>query len=105
MSTSESTLAVSMGDPAGIGPEIIVKAWAQEPAAMAHCCVAGDLAVMQRAVQICQSRLPAPMANRVPQAVAVTTWQNARSLGANCIPVLQACEPASALPALRIPPL
>ena len=53
MSTSEQpVLAVSMGDPAGIGPEIIVKAWAQDPAAMAHCCVAGDLAVLQRAVQI-----------------------------------------------------
>ena len=100
MSTSEQpVLAVSMGDPAGIGPEIIVKAWAQDPAAMAHCCVAGDLAVLQRAVQICQSQLPEPMANRLPQAAAVATWQNARSLGANCIPVLQACEPASTLPA------
>lgn len=44
-------IAVTMGDAAGIGPEIIAKAFAQEPALMRNCFVAGDLAVMQRACE------------------------------------------------------
>ena len=48
------TIALSMGDPAGIGPEIILKAWLQDPATMRHCCIAGDIATMQRAHAICR---------------------------------------------------
>ena len=38
-----------MGDPSGIGPEIIVKAFTQEPELTQNCFVVGDLAAMQRA--------------------------------------------------------
>ena len=38
-----------MGDPSGIGPEIIVKAFMQEPELTQNCFVVGDLAAMQRA--------------------------------------------------------
>ncbi|MDO4769519.1 MAG: 4-hydroxythreonine-4-phosphate dehydrogenase PdxA [Brachymonas sp.] len=93
-------LALSMGDPAGIGPEIIIKAWLDDPETMGHCCVAGDLAVMQRAASICQQQLPASMAAYIPQPVAAATWQSGHSLGGNRLPVLQACEPVQTLPAL-----
>lgn len=42
-------IAITMGDPAGIGPEIIVKAFTQAPDVMSNCFVAGDVAAMQRA--------------------------------------------------------
>jgi 4-hydroxythreonine-4-phosphate dehydrogenase len=42
-------IAITMGDPAGIGPEIIVKAFANSPELLANCFVVGDVAVLQRA--------------------------------------------------------
>ena len=97
---TQDLLAISMGDPAGIGPEIIVKSWMDDPDTMAHCCVAADLAVMRRAVQICATRLPESLAARVPRLVSVSEWTPAWQLGANCIPVLQACEAKHPLPVL-----
>ena len=40
-------IALTMGDPAGIGPEIILKAFANHAALMQGCCVVGNLALMQ----------------------------------------------------------
>jgi len=50
MMRAASTLpiAVTMGDPAGIGPEIILKAFAQQPVDMHGCCVVGNVSVMRR---------------------------------------------------------
>ena len=42
-------IAITMGDPSGIGPEIIVKAFMQEPELAKNCFVVGDVAVMRRA--------------------------------------------------------
>ena len=42
-------MAVTLGDAAGIGPEIIVKAFRDAPEKMLGCVVIGDVAVMQRA--------------------------------------------------------
>ena len=42
-------IAITMGDPAGIGPEIIVKAFMQEPELTQNCFVVGDVATLQRA--------------------------------------------------------
>ncbi|MDO5654426.1 MAG: 4-hydroxythreonine-4-phosphate dehydrogenase PdxA, partial [Brachymonas sp.] len=96
--TPTPVLALTMGDPAGIGPEIIAKAWAEDPHTMAHCCVVGDRAVMQRAVQLCRERLPQPLANRVPEPVAVAAWQSAHQYSGKQIPVLQSCEAITPLP-------
>lgn len=43
-------MAITMGDPAGIGPEIIVKAWRQAPELLRGCCVVGDEKVMRLAL-------------------------------------------------------
>jgi 4-hydroxythreonine-4-phosphate dehydrogenase len=43
-------LAITPGDPAGIGPEIVAKAFRDAPALLAGCLVVGDAAVMRRAV-------------------------------------------------------
>jgi len=42
-------LAISMGDPAGIGPEIVLRWWQQEAQRHAPVWVAGDLRALQRA--------------------------------------------------------
>lgn len=53
---SSLPLAITMGDAAGIGPEIIVKAFAEQPELTQHCVVVGDEAVMQRAYQLLQDK-------------------------------------------------
>mgnify|MGYP000134323754 CR=1 FL=1 len=52
------TIAVTMGDAAGIGPEIIAKLFRDQPAEMAGCVVAGDMAAMQRAARCIGGLLP-----------------------------------------------
>lgn len=58
-------MVITMGDPAGIGPEIIVKAFSKQPQAFANCVVAGDAATLQRA------RVMVSGARHVPQPLAV----------------------------------
>lgn len=48
-SLATKPLAVTMGDPCGIGPEIIVKAFMQSAQAASHAFVVGDVEVMRRA--------------------------------------------------------
>ena len=45
-------LAITMGDPAGIGPEIIAKAFRDSPAELAGCVMVGDVATLRRAAQL-----------------------------------------------------
>jgi 4-hydroxythreonine-4-phosphate dehydrogenase len=45
-------LAVTQGDPAGIGPEIIVKSFLASPREWANCLVVGQVDVIRRAVRI-----------------------------------------------------
>ena len=76
------TLLVTMGDAAGIGPEIIAKAWRDHPADMQGCVVVGDVPTMRRAAAI--------VANPLALPVASLETSNA-SLPPNCIGVLQRC--------------
>lgn len=51
-------IAITMGDPAGVGPEIILQALANPE--LRNCCtplVVGDLRAMQRALKVCNSSL------------------------------------------------
>ena len=50
-------IAITMGDPSGIGPEIIVKAFTQEPELMKSCFVVGDIATLQRAAKFVNSAI------------------------------------------------
>src|SRR5437868_1139264 len=52
-SAERPILAVTMGDPAGVGPEVVVRAWASE--AVHACCrpvVLGRPEILQRAVEL-----------------------------------------------------
>ena len=92
-------IAITLGDAAGIGPEIIVKAFRDEPEQMQGCVVVGDLAVMQRAVLLlaqCELHEPQMHVQLVPSLADVT-----HVVAPLTIPVLQVTPPlvAGQLPA------
>ena len=80
-------IAITMGDAAGIGPEIIAKAFAQEPALMRNCFVAGDLAVMQRACELIDKENSSPW-----NAARISQPQEVLARNEKVIPVLQVGE-------------
>ena len=77
-------LAITMGDAAGIGPEIIAKAYRDDAAALQGCFVVGDVATLRRAAHVVasQGRLPLPVA-------CITQAIDALQTPPHCIPVLQ----------------
>jgi 4-hydroxythreonine-4-phosphate dehydrogenase len=87
-------IAITLGDAAGIGPEIIVKAFRDAPEQMQGCVVVGDLAVMQRAaLLLAQCELPPPPM----QIQQVHDIREAANITTPCtIPLLQITPPLSA---------
>jgi 4-hydroxythreonine-4-phosphate dehydrogenase len=83
-----------MGDAAGIGPEIIVRAFCDAPAEMAACIVVGDVATLRRAAALVASSRGAPA---LPVA-QLDELGAASSVPPNCIGVLQKCELTAAVP-------
>ena len=87
--TSQATadlkpLAITMGDAAGIGPEIIAKAYRDDPAVLQGCFVVGDVATLRRASQTVAPPgcLPLPVA-------CIMQVTDALQVPRHCIPVLQ----------------
>ena len=81
-------IAITLGDPAGIGPEIIAKAFRDSPELTRACFVAGDVAALRRATQQISSGEPV-----LPVAVLATP-EDARDVPPRCLPVLQVVAPA-----------
>ncbi|RYF80548.1 MAG: 4-hydroxythreonine-4-phosphate dehydrogenase PdxA [Comamonadaceae bacterium] len=88
---SQRAIALTQGDPAGIGPEILVKAFRDEPALLRGCFVAGDVAVMRRAVQALASDGAPPL-----PVVHLDQAAQVHALPPRCVPVLQAVDAAAA---------
>ncbi|MEI7515266.1 MAG: 4-hydroxythreonine-4-phosphate dehydrogenase PdxA [Betaproteobacteria bacterium] len=85
---SAKPIAITLGDAAGIGPEIIAKAFVSEPALLRNCFVAGDVATMRRALSLVSS------ADAVPWPVAhITHPEQACALPPRCLAVLQVGAP------------
>ena len=78
-------LLITMGDAAGIGPEIIAKAFRDTPQDMQGCVVVGDVATLRRAAAL----VAAPLALPVLQLESLA---GIMSIPPNCIAVLQKCE-------------
>jgi 4-hydroxythreonine-4-phosphate dehydrogenase len=56
-------IAITLGDPAGVGPEIIAKAFRDAPDVTEGCFVVGDVGVVRRALQVVSGGgLPLPVA-------------------------------------------
>jgi 4-hydroxythreonine-4-phosphate dehydrogenase len=72
-------IAITPGDPAGIGPEIVAKAFRDAPSVMAGCFVVGDLAMMRRAAQSVGGMLAVAQLADSAQALAAPV---------RCLPVL-----------------
>jgi 4-hydroxythreonine-4-phosphate dehydrogenase len=76
-------IAITLGDPAGIGPEIIAKAFRDAPDDTRGCFVAGDVATLRRAIQIISAdQLALPVA-------LIESPAEALNLPPRCLPVLQ----------------
>jgi 4-hydroxythreonine-4-phosphate dehydrogenase len=77
-------VAITMGDAAGIGPEILAKAFRDAPDVTRGCFVAGDLAAMRRAAQAIRGgqgvELPIALIDSAQEALAAPP---------RCVPVLQ----------------
>ena len=80
-------IAITMGDPAGIGPEIVVKAFRDAPDITRDCFVAGDAETMRHASRM----LAAPGRLAMPVAV-LQTVDDMQFVPPNCVPVLQVIE-------------
>lgn len=90
-------LAITMGDAAGIGPEIIAKAYRAQPQWMQGSFVAGDVEALRRAAQMVvpAGGLPLPVA-------VITAPEQALDVPPHCIPVLQIGEPLPPVPLGRV---
>ena len=88
---SAKPLAITMGDAAGIGPEIIAKAYAAQAAQMKGSFVAGDVRAMRRASALVAQGLPWPV-------VQISDPQEALQVPPRCIPVLQVGAPIQPVP-------
>ena len=76
-------IAITLGDPAGIGPEIIAKAFRDAPDVTQGCFVVGDVATLRRAVHLVRAaQIPLPVA-------LIEAPVEALSTPPRCLPVLQ----------------
>lgn len=91
-------IAITMGDPAGIGPEIVAMAFRDAPQLARGCFVAGDVDCMRRgAAWAANGRIALPVA-------VIAQPAEASDVPPNCIPVLQTNAPMPAPPIGRISP-
>jgi 4-hydroxythreonine-4-phosphate dehydrogenase len=89
-------IAVTLGDPAGIGPEIIAKAFRDAPDITQGCFVVGDVATMRRAIQFVNAgRIPLPV-------VLIEAPAEAMNTPPCCLPVLQTGALAAPVPMGRL---
>jgi 4-hydroxythreonine-4-phosphate dehydrogenase len=80
-------IALTIGDPAGIGPEIIAKAFRAAPDLLQGCFVVGDVATLRRAI-----RWVSP--GQIPLAVVrIESPEEALVVPPACLPVVQVGSP------------
>jgi 4-hydroxythreonine-4-phosphate dehydrogenase len=89
---SLAPIAITQGDPAGIGGEIIAKAFRDAPQHTAGCFVAGDLAHLRRACAVVAGPGEVPL----PVAVIERPAQ-VHDVPPRCIPLLPCVQPTDAL--------
>ncbi|WP_322993089.1 4-hydroxythreonine-4-phosphate dehydrogenase PdxA [Limnohabitans sp.] len=84
-------IAITPGDPCGIGPEIVARAWCQAPELTQGCFVAGDVGLMRRAMALVQTVSAYPVCE-------IETPADALRVPPRCLPVLQVVPVAPVLP-------
>ncbi|HSU24037.1 MAG TPA: 4-hydroxythreonine-4-phosphate dehydrogenase PdxA [Variovorax sp.] len=81
-------IAITLGDPAGIGPEIIAKAFRDAPALTRGCFVAGDVATVRAA-----TRMLAVAGRPALPVVVLDSADEVDGAPPDCVPVLQVVAP------------
>jgi len=81
-------IAITLGDAAGIGPEIIAKAFVSHSPEMRDCFVAGDVEAMRSAI-----RLVTPSQGLVWPVVQIKEIDEVFKLPPRCVPVMQVGAP------------
>lgn len=84
-------IAITPGDPCGVGPEIIARAWCTVPELTRGCFVAGDVGLMRRAMALVQPTVRYPVCE-------IETPAHALQVPPRCLPVLQVVPVAPELP-------
>ena len=84
-------VAITPGDPCGIGPEIVARAFCLAPDSTQGCFVAGDVGLMGRAMALVQSTPAFPVCEIESPAEAL-------QVPPRCLPVLQVVPVAPVLP-------
>jgi 4-hydroxythreonine-4-phosphate dehydrogenase len=84
-------IAITPGDPCGIGPEIVARAWCQAPELTQGCFVAGDVGLMRRAMALVQTVPAFPVCQ-------IESPADALEVPPRCLPVLQVVPIAPVLP-------
>jgi 4-hydroxythreonine-4-phosphate dehydrogenase len=97
MTKAVKPMLITQGDAAGIGPEIIAKAYRDAPESMQACVVVGDHAVMQRAVDVLAQAQPT--APRLSLLSVSDLHDVPQTMSPFTIPVLQVTQPLQDLPA------
>ena len=79
-------IALTMGDPAGIGPEIVVKTFLQGGTLTQACFVVGDTEIVRDAARIVAA------GGIVPAIAVIESPEEAKHVPPGCVPVLQAAQ-------------
>jgi 4-hydroxythreonine-4-phosphate dehydrogenase len=89
-------LVLSMGDPAGVGPEIILRAVSERPELLKQLVVAGDMQTLRRAAY-CRTASPgqASSALMLAEISSLSDWS---LVPPGCLAVVQACTPTGLVP-------
>lgn len=83
-------VVLTMGDPAGIGPEIIAQAFRERPSLMQQVVVAGDMETMRRAMQCVE--LATAQTQPIPVLAELSALEHFSEVPPGCMGVLQACS-------------
>ena len=89
MLADKKPIAITIGDAAGIGPEIIVKAFCQAPEQFHNCIVVGDKAAMHRAWQVVAAKsrpMSEPMPTNMPMQEGLSIQQVGNPLALEQLP-------------------
>jgi 4-hydroxythreonine-4-phosphate dehydrogenase len=88
-------IAITPGDPCGIGPEIIARTWRERPDWTQGCFVAGDVGVMRRALALLGDTVTLPV-------LQIDAAAEALAAPPGCLPVLQVVPEMPELPWGRV---
>jgi len=93
-------IVLTMGDPAGIGPEIIAQAFLEQPSLKQRVVVAGDVDTLRRAMRLVVHH--SQQTGLLPMLAELNELENFGEVPPGCVAVIQACSLQEAVALGRI---